>query len=131
MLLTTAAVCLAANIYFESRGEPVLGQYAVASVTMNRAERNPEKVCQTVLAKSQFSWTTKMVSNRKLKTAFTPKDEDAWNKAMIIAKVTLSGRMMDITKGSTHYHASYVRPYWRKAMPMTLVMGSHIFYRSV
>src|SRR5262245_36780890 len=28
--------CLAENIYYESRGEPLAGQYAVAEVTMNR-----------------------------------------------------------------------------------------------
>src|SRR5687768_6444313 len=28
--------CLAENIYFEARGEPLRGQYAVAEVTMNR-----------------------------------------------------------------------------------------------
>src|SRR5688572_26685042 len=28
--------CLAENVYYESRGEPLDGQYAVAEVTMNR-----------------------------------------------------------------------------------------------
>src|SRR5882672_6919461 len=28
--------CLARNVYFEARGEPLQGQYAVAEVTMNR-----------------------------------------------------------------------------------------------
>src|SRR5579871_6580046 len=28
--------CLAENVYFESRGEPLKGQYAVAEVTLNR-----------------------------------------------------------------------------------------------
>src|SRR2546422_8150906 len=28
--------CLARNVYFEARGEPAAGQYAVAEVTMNR-----------------------------------------------------------------------------------------------
>ena len=40
-------VCLARNVYFESRGEPVAGQRAVAEVTMNRlaSGRYPRTVC--------------------------------------------------------------------------------------
>src|SRR5687767_7360847 len=30
--------CLARNIYYEARGEPLAGQYAVAEVTMNRKD---------------------------------------------------------------------------------------------
>lgn len=129
MLLTTAALCMALNIYHEARGEPVLGQYAVAYVTLNRAESDKEKICDVVLARKQFSWTTKLVKGKKLLKSGEPIDEDAWKKAQIIASVTLSGRMMDITKGSTHYHAKRVNPYWSKTMPVMAVMGQHIFYK--
>ncbi|MDY7537535.1 cell wall hydrolase [Undibacterium sp. 5I1] len=128
MILTTAALCLAINIYQEARGEPILGQYAVASVTMNRA-KEPDKVCKTVLARKQFSWTTKLVKGERLLKAGEPKDKDAWRTAQIIAKVTLEGRMMDMTKGATHYHADYVRPYWCSSMKETNVLGRHIFYK--
>ena len=37
MLAQGALLCLALNIYHEARGEPLKGQIAVASVTMNRA----------------------------------------------------------------------------------------------
>src|SRR5437773_4093390 len=39
--------CLARNVYFEARGEPAAGQYAVAEVTMNRkaSRRFPRTVC--------------------------------------------------------------------------------------
>ncbi len=39
--------CLAENIYFEARGEPLNGQYAVAEVTLNRlrAPDFPKTIC--------------------------------------------------------------------------------------
>ena len=42
--------CLAENIYFEARGEPLRGQYAVAEVTLNRthAANFPRTVCGVV-----------------------------------------------------------------------------------
>src|ERR1700750_740338 len=42
--------CLAENVYFESRGEPLKGQYAVAEVTLNRTRSAnfPHTVCGVV-----------------------------------------------------------------------------------
>ena len=38
---------------------------------------------------------------------------------------------VDITEGSTHYHATYVDPYWTNDRGMAKItqVGSHIFYR--
>src|SRR5207302_4063188 len=61
--------CLARNVYFEARGEPAAGQYAVAEVTMNRKSSRlfPRTVCAVVYQKDwdpllgryvgAFSWT--------------------------------------------------------------------------
>ena len=42
--------CLAENIYFEARGEPLAGQYAVPEVTLNRtrAHNFPRTICKVV-----------------------------------------------------------------------------------
>src|SRR5262245_60964762 len=62
-------MCLARNGYFEARGEPVAGQFAVAEVTMNRKASRlfPRTVCEVVYQKNwdpirkrevaAFSWT--------------------------------------------------------------------------
>ena len=51
--------CLAANIYYEARGESVKAQKAVAHVTLNRvkSKQYPKTVCAVVLQNKQFSWT--------------------------------------------------------------------------
>ena len=55
MLISTAALCLALNVFHEARGEFIPGQYAVALVTLNRAEHDPAKVCDVVFKRHQFS----------------------------------------------------------------------------
>ena len=42
--------CLAENIYYEARGEPLDGQYAVAEVTLNRVRSPyfPKTICAVV-----------------------------------------------------------------------------------
>lgn len=48
MTLSEALLCLALNVYFEARGEPIIGQYAVAHVTLNRVKENNSTVCKEV-----------------------------------------------------------------------------------
>ncbi len=48
---------LSLNVYHESRGEPEIGQLAVAHVTLNRALEDNKSVADVILAPNQFSWT--------------------------------------------------------------------------
>jgi spore germination cell wall hydrolase CwlJ-like protein len=133
MILETAILCLALNIYHEARGELIPGQYAVANVTMNRAG-SKERVCSTVTEPKQFSWTNKLVTRQGgqhvLKREGYPKDEVAWDRAQRIAKVVLKRPDLDFTNGATFYHANYVAPTWRLSVERTKRMGSHIFYKA-
>lgn len=129
MIVSTAVLCLAINIFYESRGESIMGQYGVALVTLNRADNDPERVCPEVFKRKQFSWTIK--GAKKVQGGWkvrTPKEEHAWWLAQKIATHALSGRMPDFTQGAKFYHATYVSPKWRLAMAPTKKIGKHIFY---
>ena len=56
--LDEEGICLATAVYFESRGEPIEGQLAVADVVINRAAsgRYPSDWCGVVKQKAQFSF---------------------------------------------------------------------------
>lgn len=127
-MLDVAVLCMALNIWHEARGEPVIGQYAVAQVTMNRAEHRRDRICRVVYAKHQFSWT---LSDVKLRTNPKRVDPHAWSTAKKIAAVVLSGRMrsVDLSRGATHYHAIYVKPKWARVLTKTVRRGKHIFYK--
>jgi spore germination cell wall hydrolase CwlJ-like protein len=54
--------CLAQNIYFEAKSEPLAGQYAVADVVLNRVNdtRYPNTICEVVQeGPIKESWKTK------------------------------------------------------------------------
>ncbi len=123
--------CLALNIYFEARGEPDIGKLAVAHVVMNRVEdrRFPETICgvskdggQKKLNRCQFSWFCDGRSDR-------PNDLRQWERSKALAREIFWGLSMDPTGGALWYHATYVRPVWRKALVKSAKIGNHIFYQ--
>lgn len=121
MNVTNTLLCLALNIYHESRGEPENGQIAVAIVTMNRAGWQTENICTEVYRERQFSWT-------HTRTQHQPKEEMAWRKAKKIATQVLNGEHKDMTGGATHFHASGIKPYWSRSFQKKMRIGRHIFY---
>ena len=123
--------CLALNVYYEARSEPMDGQYAVAHVVLNRVADDsfPADACKVVKQgyhkgrhRCQFSWYCDGKSDN-------PKDKMSWIVAQVVAYNTLYGYHKDNTHGATHYHATYVSPWWRKHYDKTVAHGSHIFYK--
>lgn len=125
--------CLALNVYFEARGEPLAGQYAVAEVTMNRvASRHyPDAVCDVVYQKNwdplrkrmvgAFSWTEQ---------ATRPEPEgEMWARAQQIADEVYFKRRTPTLAGALHFHADYVSPYWSQGRTPVAQIGNHVFYR--
>lgn len=113
--------CLAVNVYHEARGEPRLGQVAVAEVTMNRvaAPQFPDSVCGVVHQQAAFSWT--------LNDASTPGGR-AWKRALEVAVSVYDGEHSPVVPGSLHYHARGVEPAWARTSEPIKRIGRHIFY---
>lgn len=133
-MIEVAILCMALNIYHEARGEPIIGQHMVAQVTMNRAARAPENICEVVFRPKQFSWANPLTAatpevRRRLAHKYIPKDKKAWDVAKQIARWTVEGYIPDFTRGATHYHATYVNPYWIKNKKFLVAAGQHRFYR--
>ena len=121
---------MALNVYKEARNQPIAGQYAVAQVTMNRAEGDPARVCAEVTKPHQFSWTTVLRKNQQGQwVAPAPKELRAWNVALTVARLTLWGYGIDRAQGAKFYHAHYVSPYWRHKLTLVTVIGDHHFYK--
>jgi spore germination cell wall hydrolase CwlJ-like protein len=125
------ARCLANAIYFEARGEVERGQMAVAQVVLNRVFTGhyPGSVCDVVYQNA----------HRHLACQFTfacdnhkdvVRDQKAWEVATRIADDALDGKfwLPEVGK-ATHYHATYVNPWWVRTMTKHTKLGIHIFYR--
>ena len=148
------AVCMALNIYYESRSDNLAGQYAVADVVLNRVQdsRYPNSICEEIKeGPVRESWKTKQDPDlSESERIFNPirnmcqfswwgdgkrdgpKDETGWAQAQYVAgNIMYNGKYRGITEGATHYHATYVKPKWRFDRGMNHIgrIGSHIFYR--
>jgi N-acetylmuramoyl-L-alanine amidase len=111
--------CMVENVWHEARGEGLRGMHAVALVTMNRVKQRKMSVCSVVYKPHQFSWTSDVTGDMQ---------DNIVNVRRAVANV-MTGGVADFTKGATHYHTKYVKPYWAKDMKKTVVVGKHIFYR--
>ena len=136
--MITALACLATAIYFEARGEPMVGQVAVAQVVMSRVndERFPNEVCDVVKQGYYYSWKPNVPILHQCQFSFwcdgkpeTIRDKQAYQWAIHIAEATMRGELYDTTQGATHYHAYYVRPSWSNEFTQTVRINDHIFYR--
>ena len=136
-----AITCLALNIYFEARNQPIAGQVAVSQVVMNRVESSyfPDTVCEVVFQvptrpswknpeieipvrdRCQFSWFCDGKSD-------TPKDKEAWDKAQFIAYGVYWDLVDDQVENALWYHAYYVTPDWASQKQEIRIIGDHIFY---
>lgn len=132
VMSTAEQRCLAAAVYFESRGESVKGQAAVAQVVLNRVKNPayPNSVCGVVYQNNdwrnrcQFSFACDGIKDRINEPVH-------WRKAEEVAYAVASGEIyLPEVGSSTHYHATYVKPRWARTMEKMKKIGVHIFYRT-
>jgi N-acetylmuramoyl-L-alanine amidase len=114
--------CLANAVYFESKGEPLAGQLAVAKVIMNRSTsgRFASTICGVVKQPSQFSFVRgggfPAVRNNSL-----------WRKAVGVAQVAMKDLFISPAPDALYFHAKRVSPGWGKRQ--VAAVGNHLFYR--
>ncbi len=117
------AECLAAAVYFESKGEPLVGQLAVAEVILNRARsgRFASSICGVVKQPGQFSFVRA--------GGFPPiaRGSRGWREAVAIAKVAQDKSWASGVGKALFFHANHVSPGWR--LTRVAALGNHIFYR--
>jgi spore germination cell wall hydrolase CwlJ-like protein len=130
----TQTQCLADAMYYEARGEGVVGEKAVAEVVYNRVHSRlfPRTICGVVYEGAhlstgcQFSFTC----DGEMHSA---KSHEDWIRARVLAAAIVSGviKLGDETDGAIAYHATYVDPDWGSNLVRTVRIGNHVFYRLV
>lgn len=118
--------CLAENLYYEARGEPIEGIIEVANVTLNRVQdkRWPNTVCGVVHQKWQFSWTHEVNERRK-------RDELKWRQLVSLARLMIwTDGYRFHNSGSTHYvnKKLHRKVWWTKKLKVSHRIGNHVFY---
>lgn len=127
---TQSLECMAEALYFEARGETLMGQFAVAEVIKNRvsSSRFPDSVCGVINQGTgrkfacQFTYTCdgrpETIGNKKV-----------YEKLRKISALVLREEVEDITHGATYYHTKAVNPRWARVFTRTRSIGAHYFYR--
>lgn len=125
--------CMALNNFYEAAGEGIDGMRAVSQVVVNRMDEKgfPETACGVINHKTkhtcQFSWKCQSPATLP-KLDYTSKE---WKNAVTAAKmVYIDGKKVSGLESALFYHATYVKPKWKKVKRVKKV-GSHIFYASV
>jgi len=115
--------CLATAVYFESKGEPLDGQLAVARVILNRAGsgRFASTPCGVVTQRGQFSFV------RGGAMPVVAQASSNWRTAVAIAKIAQRDMWNSSADSALYFHARRVAPGWR--MARVGAIGNHVFYR--
>lgn len=114
--------CLATTVYYESKGEPLSGQLAVAQTILNRTAsgRFPSTACAVMRQPGQFSFV------RSGETT-PPPHNSAWQRAVAIATIAREKLWKQVAPAALFFHARRVSPGWGKIQVASL--GNHIFFR--
>lgn len=131
--------CLALNVYFEARGEPVEGQYAVADVVLNRVLNAdyPNTICEVVKQGQYYNWNPMIPIKHKCQFSWycdgrpdNPVDGKAFKQALTVANVVLNDVEYEAVVGNAlFYHANYVSPSWAEHKEFVDSVGNHLFYQ--
>ena len=114
--------CLATSVYFESKGEPLAGQLAVAQVGLNRAKqrRFGDSVCGVVTQPGQFSFV------RGGRMPAVDQDRREYRTAVAVAMVALAEAWDSLAPQALYFNARRA-PFAGKVRVASI--GNHIFYR--
>jgi hypothetical protein len=124
--------CLAEAVYWEARSEPERGQMAVAQVVLNRSVSGfyPRDVCGVVYQNAHRYLACQFTFACEGRRSLVPTESEPWSRASRIAKEMMAGQLWLPEVGhATHYHATYVRPWWARSMNRLQQIGIHVFYR--
>lgn len=115
----TDAELLAWLTYGEAEGEPIAGQLAVMHTVLNRIAKPRwwgNDVHSVILCPKQYDGLARIPAHPgKPPYHFLP-----------MALMVLGGWTVDTSKGSTHFHAVYLKKPWD--LPERVRIGAHIFY---
>jgi len=132
--------CLALNSYYEARNQSLAGQIAVAQVVLNRVNSSkfPDTICEVIYQGPTYTnWKGNEMPVRNMchfswwcdGKSDIPVDVRTYHKILDNLTDLVYSDTIDITDGSTHYHADYVEPDWSSAFEVTVKIDDHIFYK--
>ncbi len=124
-----ALKCLTDAIYYEAANEPDAGQRGVAQVILNRMRHPtyPNTVCGVIYQGSERTTGCQFSYSCDGSMARIPA-RASYLRAQRVAADALAGYVYAPVGMATHYHATYVYPYWAPSLNFIGTIGAHRFY---
>lgn len=122
-------MCVTEAVYFEARGEPVEGRYAVGRLIQNRVEspRYPETFCKVVEQYKQFSYRNSGAPKIVIKSVAEPNADALWWSVQVSLDIT-NNQIPDFLNGALHYYAhNSVTPSWDSPDLLRQVIANHTY----
>lgn len=112
------ALCLAAVLYHEARGEPKQGQLAVAEVVLNRVDHPfyPSTVCSVIKQANQFVHRGPV------------REKKTYDQIVELAESVINNDVELPGLTSTHFYSGNTPPYWARAYTKDTRIGNHVFF---
>ena len=131
--------CMAEAMYYEARNQGWRGMLAVGVVIQNRVDdpRFPSSICAVVrqgrywngnpvINQCQFSY---WCDGKKERPEEDVEEQEAWTTAQYLSMLLTTAEIkLTGIEDATHYHATYVRPYWAAKLEKRQQIGGHLFY---
>lgn len=117
-----AIQCLAGAIFYESKGEPLSGQLAVADVIINRSKsgRFPADICEVVTQRGQFGFV------RGGRIPQINEDSRSYRTAVAVAKVALADAWDSEAERALYFNRGRAPA---SGLTKVATIGNHIFWR--
>lgn len=125
--------CIKNALYYEARGEGLIGILAVASVIENRKNsgKYPSNYCDVINQHRQFSYTLEGKRDvESLEQRLLASDKKAYGDVTEVAETMLAGAFKPVLAEDVLWYAkTSVNNYWTKTKKVATRVGEHIFYK--
>lgn len=126
--------CAVRNLYYEGRGEGLIGQAYIVKTVLNRVRdtKHPHSICKVIYQNKQFSWTHQIPKNKQQVPNKTISEKELLKQlgALSTVVILLDRVGIDFTQGSQFYHSVKVKPNWDYSkLEKVQTVGNHVFYK--
>jgi len=123
---------VASCMVLEAACDGVEGMQAVLNVVLTRADGYLHELVGQTTKYGAFScmssvWRTSAPDYSPL-IRRAQEHGKTYDDALQLIAIMEQGLLWDNTYGATHYHATYIRPYWVSDMSYSTTIGGHHFY---
>ena len=123
---------VASCMVLEAACDGAEGMQAVLNVILTRADGYLHQLVGQTVKRGAFScmssvWKTSSPNYSPLIRRAQAHGK-TYQTALRLIAVMEQGLLWDNTYGATHYHATYIRPYWVSNMSYITTIGGHHFY---